>query len=132
MDLDHFKLVNDRFGHTTGDLVLKTIGRFLQKGIRDVDTIGRYGGEEFVIYLPETDKACACTLARRLNTGVSELKISRLPRQTISMGVAAYPEDGRSMRQLIQKADAALYAAKTGGRNKVVAYSGDIVLPDGN
>jgi len=131
-DLDHFKLVNDRFGHTTGDLVLKTIGRFLQKGIRDVDTIGRYGGEEFVIYLPETDKACACTLARRLNTGVSELKISRLPRQTISMGVAAYPEDGRSMRQLIQKADAALYAAKTGGRNKVVAYSGDIVLPDGN
>lgn len=129
-DLDKFKTINDRFGHTAGDRVLKTVASFLQDSIRDVDSIGRYGGEEFIMFLPETDRDSALILADRLRKGVSELSISGLPPVTISLGVATFPDDGITIDDLLQKADAALYAAKEGGRDQVVVYTEDIPLPE--
>lgn len=128
-DLDCFKAVNDTFGHTAGDKVLKAVGEYLHASIRDVDSVGRYGGEEFVLLLPETDKAAASGLAERLRKGIAALEVGHLPKTTISMGVATFPEDGRTAEELLQKADAALYAAKEKGRNHVVGYTGAILLP---
>ncbi|MEK6195982.1 MAG: GGDEF domain-containing protein [Deltaproteobacteria bacterium] len=131
-DLDRFKAINDTFGHTAGDQVLKAVGDYLHGSIRDVDSVGRYGGEEFVMLLPETDKAPARGLSERLRKGIAALELGNLPQITISMGVATFPEDGRTVDELLQKADAALYAAKKKGRNRVVGYSKAIPLPDAN
>ncbi len=131
-DLDRFKAINDTFGHTAGDQVLKAVGDFLRGSIRDVDSVGRYGGEEFVMLLPETDKASARGLSERLRKGIAAMELGNLPQITISMGVATFPEDGRTDDELLQKADAALYAAKKKGRNRVVGYSKAIPLPDVN
>ncbi len=121
-DLDRFKRINDTYGHTAGDRVLRAVGQFLQKNIRDVDILARYGGEEFVILLPEADKYEAYTVSERLRQGFSELKFDGLPPLTISLGIASYPQDGRDLEVLIKQADAAMYAAKQTGRNKVVKY----------
>jgi len=129
-DLDRFKAINDTFGHTAGDQVLKAVGDYLHGSIRDVDSVGRYGGEEFVMLLPETDKASARGLSERLRKGIAAMELGNLPQITISMGVATFPEDGRTVDELLQKADAALYAAKKKGRNRVVGYSKAIPLPD--
>jgi diguanylate cyclase (GGDEF)-like protein len=129
-DLDRFKTVNDTYGHTAGDKVLKAIGAFLQKSVRDVDSVGRYGGEEFVMFLPETAKAAAFVLADRLRKGVSEIKVGRLPAVTISLGIATFPDDGKNIDILMQRADAALYAAKENGRNRVMAYAEGIPVPE--
>jgi len=131
-DLDRFKAINDTFGHTAGDQVLKAVGDYLHGSIRDVDSVGRYGGEEFVMLLPETDKAPARGLSERLRKGIAAMELGNLPQITISMGVATFPEDGRTVDELLQKADAALYAAKKKGRNRVVGYSKAIPLPDAN
>jgi diguanylate cyclase (GGDEF)-like protein len=128
-DLDHFKRINDSYGHTAGDRVLKAVGRFLQKNIRDVDIIARYGGEEFVILLPEAEKEEAYTVSERLRTSLEKMKIDDLPPLTMSLGIASYPEDGESIDRLIKEADAALYAAKQTGRNRVVKY-GKAIEPD--
>ena len=129
-DLDRFKSINDNYGHTNGDEVLKAVGAFLQSSIRDVDSIGRYGGEEFIMFLPETGSDSAFILADRLRNGVAQLEVGNLPPVTISLGIATFPEDGKSIEELVQKADAALYAAKENGRNQVVIYNEDIPLPD--
>lgn len=129
-DLDRFKAINDTFGHTAGDQVLKAVGEYLNGSVRDVDSVGRYGGEEFVMLLPETDKASAHRLSERLRKGIAAMKLDNLPHITISGGVATFPEDGRTVDELLQKADAALYAAKKRGRNRVVGYSKAISLPD--
>ena len=129
-DLDRFKAINDTYGHTAGDQVLKAVGEYLHDSIRDVDSVGRYGGEEFVMLLPETDKASALGLSERLKKGIAALKLGNLPHITISGGVATFPEDGRTVDELLQKADAALYTAKKAGRNRVVGYSNAIPLPD--
>lgn len=125
-DLDKFKEINDVYGHTTGDLVLKTIGKFLQKNMRDVDIIARYGGDEFVMILPETDKDEAYFFAERLREKVSQIKLENLPKLTISLGIASYPVDEKDIEGLIKKADAAMYSAKQTGRNMVIKYSSDI------
>lgn len=130
-DLDKFKKINDVYGHTTGDLVLKTIGKFLQKNMRDVDIIARYGGDEFVMILPETDKDEAYSFAERLRERVSQIKLENLPKLTISLGIASYPVDEKNIEGLIKKADAAMYSAKQTGRNKVINYSSDINKMDG-
>ncbi len=127
-DLDKFKNVNDTYGHDAGDRVLQTIGKFLQKNIRDVDIIARYGGEEFVMMIPEADQDAAFSLSERLRQQFSRIKFEDLPQITISLGVATYPFDGTDLQDLIKKADAAMYAAKQTGRNKVVRYTGDIKL----
>jgi diguanylate cyclase (GGDEF)-like protein len=129
-DLDHFKVVNDTFGHTAGDQVLKAVGEYLHGSIRDVDCVGRYGGEEFILLLPETDKAAAKGLAERLRKGTADMKMGNLPNVTISMGVATFPEDGKNADELLLRADAALYEAKKTGRNRVVGYTENIPLPE--
>ena len=121
-DLDHFKRVNDSYGHTIGDRVLKAVGRFLQDNIRDVDIIARYGGEEFVILLPEAEKEEAFTVSERLRNSFADMKMDGLPQMTMSLGIASYPEDGESIDRIIKQADTALYAAKQTGRNRVVKY----------
>ena len=127
-DLDHFKNINDTYGHDAGDRVLKAIGQFLQQNVRDVDVVARYGGEEFVIMIPEAAKDAAHSLSERLRKQMSELKIDDFPPITISLGIATYPHDGSDIGDLIKKADAAMYAAKRAGRNRVVKYSQGIPL----
>ena len=127
-DLDHFKNINDTYGHDAGDRVLSAVGKFLQKNIRDVDMVARYGGEEFVIMIPEATKDSAHVLSERLRKQIAKINIKDLPSITISLGIATYPYDGSNMEDLIKKADAAMYAAKRAGRNRVEKYSPDIPL----
>jgi diguanylate cyclase (GGDEF)-like protein len=127
-DLDKFKNINDTYGHDAGDRVLQAIGNFLQNNIRDVDIVARYGGEEFVMMIPEADQEAAFSLSERLRHQISKIEFDDIPSTTISLGVATYPFDGSALEDLIKKADAAMYAAKKAGRNKVVKYTGDIKL----
>jgi diguanylate cyclase (GGDEF)-like protein len=127
-DIDRFKKINDTYGHDVGDKVLQTIGKFFQKNIRDVDIIARYGGEEFIVMIPEADREAAYCMAERLREKFSEIDLGELPNITISLGIAAYPDDGTEIEDLLKKADAAMYAAKQAGRNKVMKYSKDIKL----
>ena len=126
VDIDHFKSVNDNYGHSIGDSVLKGVSGLLRKSVRDIDLAARYGGEEFVLLLPETNKEKAQQSAERLRNGVDLMKVGNLPHVTISLGVATYPDDGDEGKRLINKADVALYHAKETGRNKVVAYSDEL------
>ena len=127
-DLDGFKNINDTYGHDAGDRVLNAIGKFLQQNIRDVDVVARYGGDEFVIMIPEAAEDAAYILSERLRKQFSELKLEKMPPITISLGIATYPLDGTELEDLIKKADSAMYAAKRAGRNKVVKYTPDIKL----
>ncbi len=121
-DIDRFKSINDTYGHATGDKVLKAASNFLRENLRQADIIARYGGEEFVIFFPETDKTSASVLAERLRVGFSEIKLDNLPKLTISIGIASYPDNGKDIESLIQNADAAMYRAKQEGRNRVVIF----------
>lgn len=128
IDIDHFKRLNDTFGHHVGDQILRDIGSILMKDMREVDTVARYGGEEFVIILPETTESGAMYVAQRLRRAVDQAKFfagspQDVQHLTISIGLAVYDTDAQFKRDLIEFADAALYAAKNGGRNRVVAYS---------
>lgn len=130
MDLDYFKSVNDTYGHQAGDVVLYTIAQLIKNSCREIDVPSRYGGEEFAVVMPETDIEGAKILAERVRAAVAAIKIEEVPRQlTISIGIASFPDDGKDMKSLIAAADAALYAAKNGGRNRVVAYTPDIEKP---
>jgi diguanylate cyclase (GGDEF)-like protein len=127
-DLDNFKTINDTYGHTAGDRVLKSVGDYLKNSIRDVDSIGRFGGEEFIMFLPETTKKAAHVLADRLRVGVSKIQVDKkLPRVTISLGISTFPEDGKTLNELLEHADAALYHAKENGRNQTISFSGEIM-----
>jgi len=127
-DLDGFKNINDSYGHDAGDRVLNAVGKFLQQNIRDVDVVARYGGDEFVIMIPEAAEDAAYILSERLRKQFAELKFDNLPPITISLGIATYPFDGKDLEDLIKKGDSAMYAAKRTGRNKVVKYTPDIEL----
>lgn len=128
IDIDHFKQLNDTFGHHVGDQVLRDIASILMKDMREVDTVARYGGEEFVMILPETIESGAAYVAQRLRRAVEQAKFfAGSPRAiqhlTISIGIAVFETDAQFKRDLIEFADAALYAAKRNGRNQVVCYS---------
>ena len=128
VDIDWFKPLNDRYGHHAGDQVLRDVAALLMKDMRDLDTVARYGGEEFVIILPETTESEAQFVAQRLRRAVEQSRFfagspRAVERLTISLGVAMYGADGAFRQQLIENADAALYAAKNQGRNRVVLYS---------
>jgi len=125
-DLDHFKMINDTFGHAVGDQFLVAIGRYMQMNVRNVDIVARYGGEEFIMFFPETDKNTALSLSERLREGVADIELPPYPQTTISFGVVSYPDDGEDMEDLIHKADMAMYMAKQAGRNRSVTYSDDI------
>jgi diguanylate cyclase (GGDEF)-like protein len=121
-DVDHFKKVNDTWGHETGDLVLKSIAATLTEGVRAVDVCARYGGEEFAIVLPQTTIPGAIELAERLRRAVETKPVVAGTEEiavTISCGVACYPEGGLTKEGLFAAADRALYEAKSAGRNCV-------------
>lgn len=126
LDVDHFKHVNDTHGHQAGDEVLRALAARLREQIRPVDHAARYGGEEFVVILPETSNEGALDLAERLRMAVAGTVVpvaeGRTIPITISIGVATFPADAGSEAALIAAADAALYAAKQGGKNRVVRY----------
>ena len=130
IDLDHFKNFNDTYGHDAGDVVLRETGASLTKGIRAEDFVCRFGGEEFVVILPTADPETSRTRAERLRTKMRELTImyqgKSLGMVTISVGVAAFPAHGTSPKELMAAADAALYEAKRGGRDKVVVASAPV------
>jgi diguanylate cyclase (GGDEF)-like protein len=119
VDLDHFKKVNDTYGHLAGDAVLKTIAEVLTRRVRAVDSCARYGGEELALLLPRTDVEGAAELAERLREAVVENWKGTKLEVTISCGVAAYPRCAKTAEDLIAAADQALYAAKAAGRNVV-------------
>jgi diguanylate cyclase (GGDEF)-like protein len=122
LDLDHFKQINDAYGHGRGDDVLAAMGATLEGTVRDSDFVGRYGGEEFVVLLPDTGPAEAVTVAEKIRSAVAGMSVPGVPRAiTVSIGVAAMPDDAGESVALLQNADRRLYAAKGGGRNRVVA-----------
>ena len=125
LDLDYFKQVNDTFGHEAGDKVLKTLSEILTKNVRTSDMVVRYGGEEFLIILMDTNAEGALIIAENIRTKVEETKIS-LPgtmlQKTISIGVSEFPLDADTFWQVVKYADVALYAAKTQGRNRVLRF----------
>lgn len=123
MDLDGLKTVNDRFGHFHGDRALRIVGETIRAGVRRIDTAARYGGDEFVVVLPETDPAGAFVLAEKIRVGVGEraLKVDGLDvRTSLSIGVVVYPRDGRTVDDLMIAADTTMYRSKRQGRNRVV------------
>ena len=124
LDIDHFKRLNDTFGHPAGDAALKHTARVLEGHLRQGDEAARYGGEEFAVILPGADAAGAAPLAERVRAAIEGSQVvfegARLA-VTVSVGVAAWPEDGREIETLLAAADRALYAAKQDGRNRVAA-----------
>ncbi len=124
-DLDNFKNYNDRFGHEVGNQALQAVGRTLQGAGRDQDVVVRYGGEEFVIIMPETSKDDAGRVADRVCRAIAELELSPAhPTDglTMSLGVASYPGDALTPEALIRCADRAMYTAKAKGKNQVQLY----------
>ena len=128
IDIDHFKSINDKFGHDVGDYVIAETAKRMNNMIRDIDTISRWGGEEFLTLLPETDVDRAANIAERLRMkihldpyliGKHTLNIS------ISIGVAAYAEGVETVDEILKRADEALYTAKDNGRNRVEVYQQD-------
>jgi diguanylate cyclase (GGDEF)-like protein/PAS domain S-box-containing protein len=124
LDLDHFKTFNDSFGHDAGDAVLHNVGVFLANNTRTEDIACRYGGEEFVLVLPNANLPAIEARAEQLRTAVKQLNITHLGKPlgavTISVGIGVFPEHGSSPAQLMAKADGALYEAKRTGRDRVV------------
>lgn len=124
IDVDHFKGYNDTHGHAFGDRLLRSIGGYLLKNLRSMDIACRYGGEEFLVILPDTSQANALLVARKLKTGLAGLKFSDIQADVspvqVSMGVSAYQGGDEDSSALIYKADQALYQAKESGRNRIV------------
>lgn len=128
LDLDRFKDYNDRYGHTAGDEALHAVADCLRRGLRASDLAFRYGGEELTAILPGCDKPAACRVAEGVRASLRKLprSIDRPRPLTVSIGVAAFPADGTTPREILDRADSALYVAKSEGRDRVVAFR---VLP---
>ena len=128
LDLDYFKSVNDTYGHKAGDVVLQGVGERLREALRGTDLAGRFGGEEFLVVLPQTDIAGACVLGERIRQSIAEAPFdvgSGAPiRVTVSVGASALSDSIQTAEQLIEAADVALYEAKDAGRDCVVAARG--------
>ncbi|HEY5049446.1 MAG TPA: GGDEF domain-containing protein, partial [Acidothermaceae bacterium] len=129
VDIDNFKAVNDRYGHLTGDDVLRGVATGLTEGLRPRDFVGRFGGEEFVILLAGSDLEQARHTAERVRAQVAEVAVAAANRReqvsvTVSVGVAAFRDSGHSVHELLDAADTALYAAKHAGRNCVRVAEG--------
>lgn len=121
LDVDHFKKVNDEHGHLLGDAVLQHVARILEANTRETDLIGRWGGEEFMIVLPETTGSLAFRLAEKLRTAIAAEQFEKVDHITTSIGLVESGDQQQSARQMILKADKALYRAKETGRNRVIA-----------
>ena len=121
LDLDNFKQINDRFGHSSGDEALCAIARTLQESTRSSDTVGRFGGDEFLIYMRD----CTGEADILERAGLICGRICSLPlavRLTASVGIACYPEHGHGFQELLDKADAALYRSKCAGKDRISLY----------
>jgi diguanylate cyclase (GGDEF)-like protein len=132
LDIDHFKTVNDTYGHQVGDRVMQQVAELLNQAVRDCDHVGRYGGEEFLVVLPDIGIQAAAVVAERIRRSVANLQCGGEKKKfsvTISIGLAAYPTDGDKTESLLSSADNALYQAKAGGRNCVVVTQSD-TLPN--
>lgn len=128
IDIDHFKKLNDTYGHGCGDEVLKQVAEIMKQNTRETDIVCRYGGEEFCIVLIELDEKRAYHHAERVREAVSSFIFSNgqtplSEKVTVSVGLAMFPQDARDHRQLVESADSALYAAKSGGRNQVKCFN---------
>ena len=120
IDIDHFKKINDSYGHTVGDQVLFQLANILQEGVRDSDTVGRYGGEEFLVVLPNTRLSDAAEQAARLCKRIreAEINIGEAVQLTVSIGVAEHRYGQESWQRFLSRADLALYDAKNSGRDR--------------
>ena len=125
MDLDDLKAINDRLGHFQGDRVLRGVGEVIADGVRRIDTAARYGGDEFVVLLPETDPTGAFVLAEKIRLGVNAmaLDLPDISHPSISIGVVSYPGDGKTADELMISADNAMYASKRAGKDRVTGVS---------
>jgi len=120
LDLDHFKDINDRFGHPVGDQALANVGAALRSALRDSDFAGRHGGEEFAVLLPNTDIGGAVLTAEKIRAAIADITLPGVDLTiTASAGIAAYPDHATSTERLERLADSALYLAKRSGRNRV-------------
>jgi diguanylate cyclase (GGDEF)-like protein len=128
IDIDYFKKINDTYGHAAGDEALRKLADQIRQALRTTDILGRYGGEEFVVLMPETDLASGHKIAERLLHMVRELNIRSDKTEfgiTISVGLAEQSQaNAQTLDDLIDQADKALYTAKQSGRNQVVLQSG--------
>jgi len=135
LDIDHFKRVNDSFGHDVGDLVLQRLSAIIQKRVREFDILARYGGEEFVLLLPQTPMHNSYSLAEQIRTDVEKAEIKIKPKKvkkagtsscsvTISIGISGIPDNEANKKdKLLKQADVAMYHAKQNGRNQTVIFS---------
>ena len=127
VDLDHFKRVNDTYGHLVGDDVLKAVAGAMRRSVRDYDSVGRFGGEEFVVLLPGLRDSDVLAIAERIRHAIAQLRVplpdtdAVLSTLSASIGVAIYPDTASGLDELVHAADKALYRAKRGGRNRVVS-----------
>jgi len=139
VDIDHFKVFNDTYGHPFGDKVIRAVSRVLSETVREIDMVGRYGGEEFLLVLPGTDQEGGLVMGERIRAAVAALELELEDntggsvRVTLSCGVAGWLPDSASWEDLVSEADQALYEAKESGRNRVCAYqSGSGKSPSGH
>jgi diguanylate cyclase (GGDEF)-like protein len=127
VDLDHFKALNDVYGHERGNEALAAVGQILTAGVRASDFAGRYGGEEFILLLPETDREGGVVLAEKVRGAIAALALPDIDRPiTASFGVATLPDDAADAGTLVRAADRALYRAKADGRDRVAAAAAQI------
>lgn len=126
IDIDHFKLLNDKYGHPQGDRVLKKLSTIIMQTIRDVDYAARYGGEEFCVVLPNTDSKGAYRIAERLRKSIESVTLKSDNGEnikfTISIGISSIPENAKNKEEILQHSDKALYYSKENGRNKTTIY----------
>ena len=134
LDIDHFKNFNDTYGHEAGDLVLRELGALLRSHTRADDIACRYGGEEFLLIMPEAPLKVVEQRAEDLHLGVKDLLRIAYQEQmltiTVSMGVATFPDHGPGIKDVVNAADAALYQAKAGGRDQIVVASLSLAIGD--
>jgi len=132
MDVDKFKNFNDIYGHLAGDKVLETLAQIIKQGVREDDIPSRFGGEEFTVLLPNTDRLTVWNIAERLRTNTAEMVVQwsePLPQVTISVGIYTFDQNTPTdVSNIIRRADEALYASKKRGRNCCTVWNPDLVI----
>jgi diguanylate cyclase (GGDEF)-like protein len=126
IDLDGLKAANDRYGHDSGDRLLRAVAEVLHGDVRATDVAARYGGDEFVLLLPETDVTGAALVADKVRVDIARISLSHnggVIRTSASIGLVGFPHDGRSAAELMRKADLAMYEAKRRGRDQIVRFA---------